>query len=224
MTQLNPENFFDNTGGGSGAPSAKLKELDDFVFGEIVDQFMVEATEFATGEIKKDKKTGAVIYQLVVILQTDNRNWANVAKVPLKDKDDKSSGPKDPSEDDGKRAVYIEPWTNIHAAVGAAVVEATGEKGPIRNGGKLGVKIIELRDTGKGNPLKVHQAKYVAPVAQAASDTFFDQTSSQSAPANEAPAQSQAAPAEQKQPQPEDPWASSTPAAGSAPAKDKPPF
>jgi hypothetical protein len=215
MPELDPNNFFDQTGGGSGAPSAKLKDLEDFVHGEIVDQFMVPATEFATGEVKKDKKTGKQIDQLVVILQTESRNWDKVARVPLKDKDDKSSGPKDPSEDDGKRAVYVEPWTNIHAAIGKAVEEGTGAKGPLRNGGTLGVQIIELKDTGKGNPLKVHRAKYVAPVAASPSAEFFgDAQSAPAEPAAEAPQTPPAAPAT---PPPSDPWA--TPATGS-----KPPF
>jgi hypothetical protein len=245
---LNEGNFFDNVGGGSGAPSAKLKDLNDGVIGEIVDQFMTEATEFATGEVKRDKKTNEVIMQLVVILQTDLRNWQGVARVPLKDKDDKQSGPKDPSEDDGKRAVYIEPWTNIHAAVGKAIVEGTGEKGPLRNGGRFGVKVIDLKDTGKGNPLKVHQALYQPPAASGG-DFFGEaktaggsgdasvqsqpaqqvqQQAPQSAPAQQAPAQgdpwatqpAQAAPAAQQAPaaQSQDPW-------GAPPASPQgPPF
>jgi len=226
MTQLDPNNFFDNTGGGTGAPSALLKDVDDFVHGEIVDQFMTEATEFATGNVKKDKKTGETINQLVVVLQTDSRNWEKVAKVPLKDKDDKASGPKDPAEDDGRRAVYVEPWTNIHAAIGKAVIEGTGQKGPVLNGGTLGVKIVELRDTGKGNPLKVHAAVYSAPVAEPSSNGFFDKTA-ESAPAAETPAASQpAAPAQEASPAPAstpapagDPWGTPATSGGS-----KPPF
>lgn len=224
MTQLDPNNFFDQTGGGTGAPSAKLKDQDDFALGEIVDQFMVEATEFATGNVKKDKKTGETIFQLVIVLQTESRNWENVAKVPLKDKDDKASGPKDAAEDDGRRAVYVEPWTNIHAAIGKAVIEGTGEKGPVLNGGTLGVKVVELRDTGKGNPLKVHAAKYTPPAPKAASDAFFDQTAQQAAPAAEAApaAPAQAAPAQEAPaatPAPAgDPWGTPAPSGG------KPPF
>lgn len=226
MTQLDPNNFFDQTGGGSGAPSAKLKDLDDFAYGEIVDQFMVEATDFSTKEVKKDKKTGETIYQLVIVLQTESRNWENVAKVPLKDKDDRSSGPKDLSEDDGRRAVYVEPWTNIHAAIGKAVIEGTGEKGPVLNGGTLGVKIVELRDTGKGNPLKIHAAKYVPPAPKAASETFFQETA-QTAPAQEAaPAATQpaAAPTPVQEAAPAAPAPAGDPWGTPAPSGGKPPF
>ena len=213
---LNEGNFFDNVGGGSGAPSAKLKDINDGVIGEIVDQFMAPATEFATGKQKTDIKTGAPIEQLVVILQTDLRNWQGVTRIPKVDKDDPNSAPKDPSEDDGKRAVYVEPWTNIHAAVGKAILEGTGEKGPLRNGGRLGVKIHNLKDTGKGNPLKEHTAVYQAPAA--GGSDFFGETKTAggpgdaSVPAQQAPAQQ--APAQQAPAQ--DPWGA-PPAAPSGP-------
>jgi hypothetical protein len=208
VNQLNPDNFFDNVGGGGGAPSALLKNVDDFVIGEIVDQFMTEATDFSTKKPKTDSKTGETIMQLVVVLQTEHRNWENVVRIPKVDKDDRSSADKAPEEDDGRRAVYLEPWTNIHAAVGKAVIEATGQKGPVRNGGTLGVKVVEHRETGKGNPLKVHAARYTAPVAQAASDGFFNQTAGE----DPAPAATQS-PAVEAKPEP-------TPAA--APAQNVP--
>lgn len=204
-----PEGFFDNVGG-SGAPSVALRKIDDYVSGEIVDQYVTEATEFATGEVKKDKKTGKVIEQLVVILQTDLRGWAQVSRVPYKERGNANSGTKDPSEDDGKRALYIEPWTNIHAAVAAAIVAATGQRGPLLNGGRLDVKVTDLRDTGKGNPLKIHAARYTPP---AAGGDFFGAQNTD-APQQAAPA---AAPPAQAAPPPQsDPWGS--------PASSRPPF
>ena len=181
MTQLNPENFFEQAvGGGEGAPSAVLKALNDYVYGTIVHQQMVEAKKFGTDQTELDRD-GNKVFQLLVILETDQRNWANVSKIPLVDPTDKSKGEKAASEDDGRRAVYIKPFTNIAAAVNDAIVAGTGEKGPLRNGGKLGVKVVELRDTGKGNPLKVHQAKYEPPTAAPASQDFFAGTSQASA-------------------------------------------
>lgn len=206
MSTAAVETFFDNTGGGAGAPSIKLSQVNDGVVGEIVDQFMAPAYEYGTKNQKVDKKTGALIEQLVVIVQTDLRNWDRVAKIPVVDHTDPNSPPKPPSEDDGKRAIYIEPWTNIHAAVGRAVVEGTGKKGPLLNGGRLGVKIANLKNTGKGNPLKEHQAVYTPPVASgndffgagntaaggvgAAQDPFAGQNQAPAgAPAQQAPAQ-----------------------------------
>jgi hypothetical protein len=221
VTQLNESNFFDNVGG-SGAPSAKLQRPDDFVVGQVVEQFMTVATDFSTKKPKVDAKTGKEIEQLVIILQTDQTNWAGVTKIPKVDKDDASSADKPASEDDGRRAVYVEPWTNIHAAVGKAVKDANnGQAGPVKNGAKLGVKITGLKDTGKGNPLKLHAAFYEPP---AVGSEFFNQTSApESAPAaQEAPAAQPEAPKTEAAPAaaaPTDPW-SGQPAAGGS----KPPF
>jgi hypothetical protein len=214
---LNESNFFDNVGG-SGAPSAKLQQPEDFVIGTVVEQFMTVATDFSTKKPKTDAKTGKEIEQLVIVLQTDQTNWAGVTKIPKVDKDDASSADKPASEDDGRRAVYVEPWTNIHAAIGKAVKDANnGQAGPVRNGAKLGVKITGLKDTGKGNPLKLHAAHYEAPAAGA---EFFNTTAEQ--PAQEAPAPQPEAPKTEAAPAaaaPTDPW-SGQPAAGGS----KPPF
>lgn len=175
------EGFFDNVGTG-GAPSAKLKNVDDFVHGEIVDQYKTEARVFGKDEFEKDKN-GNTVFQLVVILQTEQRNWEGVARIPVVDPNDRNSAQKDPSDDDGKRAVYIKPFTNLHAAVGRAIVEATKKKGGLQTGGTLGVKITRLEDTGKGNPLKHHAAVYTAPAAGA--DFFATSGQGQAAPAQQ---------------------------------------
>lgn len=226
MNQLNPQNFFDNLGGGGGAPGAKLSDVDDYVMGEIVDQFMAPATDFSTKKPKLDKKTGAEIEQLVVIVQTEHRNWDNVNKIPLVDKDDRSSGNRPGEEDDGRRAVYVEPWTNIAYAVRDGLKDA-GVQGGLQNGATFGVKVVGFKDTGKGNPAKQHKVVYTPPAAPSASDAFFGGGATQEqAPAQEAPAAA-AAPA----PQPvqeapaaapaaqSDPWGTPAPTSGG-----KPPF
>jgi hypothetical protein len=224
VSQTTVEGFFDNTGGGVGAPSAKLSKIDDFVYGEVVDQALVDKKKFGSEEIERDKKTNEPIKQLVVILQTDQRGWANVAKVPTNE----DGSAKDASEDDGRRAIYVAPFTNIHAAIGDAIIAATGAKGPILNGASLGVKIVDLKDTGKGNPLKIHQAKYVAPAPKPASDNGFfgdsntapaqpiDQAAAQVPPTTTAVAEQPAAPAAQPQ---VDPWTGQAASQG-----DGPPF
>lgn len=216
-TKQGVDDFFENVGGGGPLPSAKLSNIDDFVVGEVLDQFKVEVKDFATGDVVLDKKTKEPVMQLVVVLQTDHRNWENVAKVPLSDKDDKKSPPLDPSEDEGKRAVYIRPFTNIHAAVRDAIVASVGKPQGIKTGAKFGVKVVDLEDTGKGNPKKVHKAMYEAPAA--GGEDFFgggqQPAQAQAAPAAQAPAQ-QAAPA-QSAPAGQDPWGAQRPAAGSQP-------
>lgn len=200
MSSTAVESWFDDAVR-SGAPSAAFKNIGDFVLGEIVDQYQIEATDFATGEILKDKKTGETIMQLVIVLQTNLRNWDGVAKVPLTDPSDRNSAPKDASLDDGKRAIYVRKYTNIHAAIGKAVAAANGRPGPVRNGGTLGVEFFKDEDRGKGNPLKHYRAKYTPP---AEGSDFFGGAETKAAPAAQsAPAQQQSAPAQQ------DPWATS---------------
>lgn len=197
--------FFDNIGGGAGVPTALLKSVGDFVHGTILEMFKRDDVPFGKTEPAKNAD-GTTKQQLVVIVQTENRNWANVVRVPKVDSADPNSAEKPPSDDDGKRAVYVGEGTNIQYAIGRSISEA---KAPFEEGGTLGVKIVELKDTGKGNPLKVHEAVYKG---KAAGDGFFPAPAT--APAAPAP-QAQAAPA----PAAGDPWASQ----GSA-ATVQPPF
>lgn len=232
--------FFDNVGGGAGAPSAVLKNIGDFVHGEVVEMFKKDFTKFGTDQVELNKD-GSKRQQMVIILQTDLRGWQNVVKVPLVDSNDPTKGYKDPSEDDGKRAVYAPQGSNIQFAIGKAIAEKNGK---FEVGGTLGVKIENLKDTGKGNPLKEHAAVWTdKPVG---SGFFPAETQAPAQPAPQAaqpapqaappvqeapvatPAPAQAAPAQQ------DPWAASAPAAAagdpwatpaaSAPAASAPPF
>ena len=237
MTSNSTEtDFFDNVGGGSGAPGAVLKNVGDFVHGQILDMYKRDYVPFGKQEPEK-REDGSNKQQLVIILQTENRNWANVSRIPVVDHTDPNSPAKPAEEDDGKRAVYVPEGKNIQFAIGRAA-QAAGAKPAV--GGTLGVKIVNLKDTGKGNPLKEHEAVYQAP---SASDAFFAQAPA-GPPAEQAPAQ-QAAPAQAPapaQPAPQaapaappaaapaaapapaapaqqDPWATSA-----APATSEPPF
>lgn len=173
--------FFDGVGGGAGAPGAVLKNVGDFVHGEIVDMYKRPYVPFGKTEPEK-REDGSDKQQLVIVLQTENRNWANVSKIPLVDHTDPSKGEKPATDDDGRRAVYVPEGKNIQFAIGRAA-QAAGAKPAV--GGTLGVKITGLRDTGKGNPLKEHQAVYQAPSAGA---SFFNEAPS-APPAQAAPAQ-----------------------------------
>jgi len=213
--------FFSNIGGG-GAPTANLKAIGDFVHGEVVDFFEKDYVPFGKTDPEKNKD-GSNRQQLVVIVQTANRNWAGVSKIPDVDSTDPSKGKKDPSLDDGKRAVYVPERSNIQYAIGRALTAAGAG---FEKGGTLGVKIANLEDTGKGNPLKVHEAVYTPPAAGAA---FFGSEAPAQTPAPvaqeqaQAPAPAPAAPAPQAAPAPAaqpavDPWG------GSATPATPPPF
>lgn len=211
MTQdqtVGVDDFFDNIGG-TGAPTAKLQDINDGVVGVIESQRVVDYIPFGKKE-PEILDNGKVRKQLVVILKTDLRNWAGLKEAPYLDRDDKSKGHRSPEEDDGRRAVYIPQFKNIHYAVKDAVVASGaygGKNGPLKDGARFGVKVVDLEDTNQGNPKKVHKAMYEAPAASAA--FFGDETKAPEAPAPQAPAPQQSAPAAPAQ----DPWASSTPAA-----------
>lgn len=200
--------FFDGIGG-SGVPSAVLKGVGDFVHGEILEMFKRDYVPFGKTEPEKNDD-GSTRQQLVIVIQTPHRNWANVVKVPKKDPSDPNSPEKDVSDDDGKRAVYVPEKSNIQFAVARAI---TAAKAKFSVGGTLGVKIENLKDTGKGNPLKEHAAVYAAKPAATADEFFGKSEAPASSPAPEA-----SAPAQESKPVQQDPWAtSSTPS-------EEPPF
>ncbi len=230
------DGFFDDAVS-SGAPSIKLSDVNDGVLGEIVDQFKVPKKKFASEDVETDRVTGKPIMQLVVIVQTNLTNWDRVSKIPKVDYSDKNSPDRPGSEDDGKRAIYIPPYTNIHAAVGKATAATNGGRPcGLRNGGQFGLKVEALEDVGKGNPKRVFAAMYRPPVAPAESEGFFGAQNAQggpndaaaqpaapvqadpfaqaSQPAPSAPAPQPQAPAQPAAPaQQQDPWAAPAPAA-----------
>jgi len=214
MTE-NSTDFFDNLSEGAGAPSALLKTTGDTVQGEIVKMFKRDYVPFGKTDPEADSsEPDGKRKQLVIIVQTNDRNWANVAKVPKVDANDPNSAEKAPSEDDGTRAIYVPNRSNIQYAIGHAVAEAKAK--PVV-GGHLAVRVFNLKDTGKGNPLKEHVARYTAPAAGA---DFFA-----GAPAAQAPAAQQAAPAQTAPPVPPQapvapPVQQAAPAAPAAPAGD----
>ena len=155
------------------APGALLKNPGDGVIGDIVDQFQIPYVPFAKTEPAKDERTGEVIHQLVVVVQTDQRDWKGVNKIPLADSKDPSKGDKPASEDDGLRSIFVRKYTNIHAAIGEALAKANVAKGTgMADGGRLGVKITDLEPTDKGNPKKVHAALYEPPASKTVDDPW----------------------------------------------------
>lgn len=167
MTDNNSSGGFFEDAMREGAPSALLKNPKDFVMGEIIAINKVAKTKFGSNDPELEDDGVTPKMQLVVILQTASRNWDKVAKAPQGE----DGSPKDPGLDEGKRAVYFPKYTNIFGAMGKGL-KAAGVA-DIEIGGTLGVKVTELQDTGKGNPLKIHEVVYKAPVAKDESDGFF---------------------------------------------------
>lgn len=195
MTDTNGSGGFFDDAMREGAPSALLKQPKDFVMGEIVAINKVAKTKFGTNDTEFEDDGVTPKMQLVVILQTASRNWEKVAKPPQSE----DGSPRDPALDEGKRAVYFPKYTNIFGAMGKGL-KAAGVA-DIELGGTLGVKVIKLEDTGKGNPLKHHEVVYKAPVAKDESEGFFggDEEKATETPA----AETKSEPAKQDKPKAE---------------------
>lgn len=212
--------FFDGLSEGTGAPTGLLKTPGDVIHGVITKMFKKDHIPFGAKEPEK-RSDNTIRQELVIVVQTALRNWAGVVKVPKVDPTDPNSPEKAPAEDDGLRAVYVPESSNIQFAIGRAVSAARQEAGkdvPFGVGGTFGVKIANLKDTGKGNPLKEHEAVYTPP---SAGDAFLASAPAGPAEAQQAPAQTpppaQPAPAAAPAPQ-QDPWATPAAPAQSAPA------
>jgi hypothetical protein len=149
-----PDDFFDGVGGG-GAPGFKFGGVNTGVKGTVLDQYRTFVTEPGSREPKK-YPDGQPIPQLNVTLQTDLRNWDKVTKVPV---DPETQQPLDPSEDDGKRRLFIK--YDMRRAV-AVAVKGVGERA-LAEGGVLAVKQSGEKATGKANPLPLFEARYEAP-------------------------------------------------------------
>lgn len=157
--------FMENeTGGGPRGATWKPRGVGDGVLGEIVHVGVLDATDINTGQVKRNED-GSPKKQLVVVIQTDHRGW--VAANPLKDAASKQ--PLGPEHDTGLRAIYAEQGTNRSGAVKTAVANA-GQHGAPKVGGRFGIKLVELRDTGKPSPLQIHEAVYYPPAPVSAAD------------------------------------------------------
>jgi len=189
------DEFFEG-GGGEFAPSLKFKtgngpggntEVGGGVIGTVLSMNKQDQTKQGGSEKIPDGK-GGFKQQMQIILQTELRNWDKVAKVPT-DEDGKT--PLGPEKDDGRRAIYVKGW--MTGAIGDAVLEATGKKGAPQIGSKLGVKVIELVPTDKGNPYPKYEAVYTAPTGgegffEAAQEASANAAAGVTAPAAAAPA------------------------------------
>lgn len=129
---------------GSGAKSAKFETIGTVVGGLIVDEpQLVQQKDIKTGA-PKHWDDGNPMMQLVVKVQTDQR-----------DPDD--------AEDDGVRAIYIK--AQMRQAVADAVRKAGAKS--LEVGGDLKVKFTgtEAASTKGFNDKKIYAAQYAKPVA-----------------------------------------------------------
>jgi hypothetical protein len=152
----------------SGRMHGRKAVVGDKLEGTIVDKYKMDRKVFGKDEVMLDRD-GNPEKQLVIVLQTEHRDWENVAKPPK----DKDGNDRPASEDTGKRSIFAPKGTNVYAAIAEAIRNAKKTDDSIKDlevGGKLAVQFYEEEDTGKGNPLKKHRAKYKAPVVDTSDD------------------------------------------------------
>lgn len=194
MTHNVSADFFANEGSGVDAASYKARGVGDGFMAKIKEIRQIDYYPF--GEDKPEVRSdGSIRQQLRIIVEGVPDNYATASK-PVVD------GVGNPLPDSGLRAVYAPSGTNISGAIKSAIV-AAGARG-LDEGGQLGLKLAEERPSGKGNPLKVWEAKYIPPAASANFD--FGAGQQQAAPpaqqqAWQQPAPQQAAPPVQQPPQ-----------------------
>ena len=188
MSEMTPGQFMQQAidGGTGGAPGFKFQNLGDVCKGVIVHQEMRQRTEMGDNTKKIFNADGSPSWQLVVTLQTDLRGWAGLKNPPTFVQQLPGQPPqtfyKDPSEDDGKRRVFI--WYKMRDAVVQACIKVSTHE--LVDGATLGIKWTGTEPNPKGNePIKTYEAFYRQPAASAG---FVGQM------ANDAPAPVQQAP------------------------------
>lgn len=144
-------------GSGGGGPSFKFGNPGDTVQGTIVSMAKVPQTDFSTGKPVLDKNSQPA-WQVQIVLQTALRGWQGVSKVPT----DLNNQPRNPAEDDGKRAIYAKGV--MLYAIGEACKAATGQPFPAE-GGNLAVRYTHTQPSPQNpqNTVKHYQAAYQPP-------------------------------------------------------------
>lgn len=224
--------------GGEIAPSFEWGPVGSRIEGEVTSTYPTVVTErVRKGEQAKPKfypprfpgEAPRPIPQLNVTLQTSLRNWQGVKPegIPTaKNPDGTDGAPLPPSEDTGKRRIYVK--YDLLRAVGVALREAgVGTGVGLQVGSQLAVIKVGEKDTGMDNPLPLYQAQVRPPSASA---QLFQQAPAPSAydQGGQFPPQQQVAnqgPQQQVAPPPQQPWGppvAPQPITPSAPAATSP--
>lgn len=152
----------DASAGGTFAPSFKANGLGDGFKGEIIDWRKEQSKKYKSDDFEF-LANGDPKMQYVITVLTHFRNWDRCAKVPT---DQETGRELPPSEDDGKRNVYIANQKSSNFGdVARAVIAELPEADDFRDaiGGVLAGKFVEEIDTGKGNPYQKYEYRFEAP-------------------------------------------------------------
>jgi hypothetical protein len=175
-------------GEGGGAPSFKFDAqivgrgkkqtiTSNTIKGTIVDIFKTQQTSMEDNE-PLFWSDGKPRWQWNVTLQTSLRNWEHVTSVPASDEDPDED--RDPSEDDGKRRVFLKfkALDAVRKAIreqAKAFKEQGIDKPNLRVGDELTMTVTGAEDRGKVNPAWLYTAKYKVNPKQADDDFNADE-------------------------------------------------
>ena len=165
-----PTDFFSNTGTSSedrNSASAAFKTIGDVIKGIVAEEpVVIDQTVYGTGAPKLDKN-GKQQTQLVVVLQTEHRNW-DKATNPAKDE---TGAPKPGAADAGLRALFVK--FKLRDAIADALREAGTTT--LEVGGELAVAYVSDEKFNSFD-VKTYKAKYTPPAKSNSSQDFFGTT------------------------------------------------
>lgn len=183
------DDFF--SGGVKGAPGFDFgatqnggeKVIGATIMGTIIEMAKMQQRDYTDPSKLLYFDNGDPRMQVAITLQTDLRGWAGV-KPKLIPVDEATQQPKDPSQDDGKRRIFVKG--DLVRAINVACAAAAQPGQPVqkpRVGGRLAVRVKGFEPTQKGNDKVLYDAQYVPAPEVAPTDSFFEQPAAQAAPA-----------------------------------------
>jgi hypothetical protein len=165
--------------GGGGPKSHSFKTIGESLTGTLLEKDTIHQSDFSTGE-KKFYKDGNPVYQVVLTLQTQFRNWEGVAADKRPD-----------TPDDGQRRVFCSPALKSELARAIKAASPGGSKG-LPEGSVITIQFVR-EVPGHGNPKKEYAVQIQLPADVALGGAPAAQPVQQVAqPVQQAPAVQQA--------------------------------
>lgn len=189
MTQPHKPSADDLLLGGGGPKSHSFKTIGESLTGTLLEKDTIHQSDFSTGE-KKFYKDGNPVYQVVLTLQTQFRNWEGVAADKRPD-----------TPDDGQRRVFCSPALKSELARAIKAASPGGSKG-LPEGSVITIQFVR-EVPGHGNPKKEYAVQIQLPADGAlgvpaqppAAQPVAQAPVVQQAPVQQPPAVAQPAPA-----------------------------
>ena len=188
------EEIMGGTRSGDWAPGFWFAGIGSGIIGVVGEQEVIPKTDRVTGAQRTAQKSGAPLWQVRVLLETSLRGWAGVKKLPMQQD---GVTPQDPSEDDGKRAVYL--WFTLRDAVTDAIVASGSGHTVLVKGWALGIRAVGTQSNQSGQSDSTTFKAYYAPTVDQVKELALADMQSGVTPPPYVPPQQQYAPQPQQQ-------------------------